>query len=72
MRRLKNIDPDRLAAAHRVLNDDQFITWGMAEVGVTQRAIAHYRKRSKGSVSDMLARARQLVEEELHAAHPHP
>lgn len=61
----KRIDPERYAAAKRVLNEEQLLTWGMAELGISQRAIADYRQRSKGSVSDMLARARRLVEQEV-------
>lgn len=60
-------DPVRFAAARRVLTDTEYLTWAMAERGISHRAIAHFRRVSRGTVADTLARADRKVEEELHA-----
>lgn len=68
----RDIDPERLDTARRVLNDDQYLTWAMAEVGISRQAIADYRRRSKGTINDTIRRARRIVEEALDGTHPQP
>lgn len=73
----RTIDPDKLAAAQRLrdagtLSDDAYLSWCMAEVGITHRDIAFYRERSKGTITEQITRARRLVDQEIHATHPHP
>lgn len=65
----REIDPDRLAAAHRLratgaLTDSAFIVWAMAETGISHRDIAILRHRSKGTITEQLTRARRLIDQE--------
>lgn len=47
-------EPENLALARRTLTDVQFLTWLMAERGLSQRAIAYYRRVSPSTVRDCL------------------
>lgn len=67
---LRTIPAARIAAARAlvqsgVLSAEAYVAWGMAESGISHRAIARERERSKGTVTDQIARARRLVDEEV-------
>lgn len=64
--------PRIAAIAKRVLTDTEYLTWALNQVGVTQRDIAFYRRRSRGTVADTLRRAEEKIEEAQRAAHPYP
>lgn len=57
--------------ARCVLTDTEYLTWAMAQRGVSQRDIAFMRGRSPGTVSDTLARAERKIEEAQRATHTH-
>lgn len=72
MTNLRHIDEDTLAVAQRLLHDGTltesgYLSWAMAEAGVSHRAIADYRQRSKGTVTEQITRARRLIAAELDA-----
>lgn len=59
-------DEARIEAARRALTDTQFLTWAMAERGISHRAIAYFRRVSKGTVTDCLVACDRKIEEALH------
>lgn len=56
-------DEHTFTVARRVLTDTEYLTWAMAQKGISRTAIALYRRVSKGTVNDCLARCRQKIEE---------
>lgn len=66
----RTIDAGKLAAAQRLhaqghLTEGAYLAWCMAEVGITHRDIALLRRRSKGTITEQITRARRLVDNEL-------
>lgn len=59
---------DTIEVAKRVLTDVQFLTWAMAERGISHRAIAYYRGVSKTTVTDCLVTCDRKIEEAMHGA----
>lgn len=68
------IDPDILRAARDVLDDDQMLTWLMWEEGLSEQAIADYRRTTRWQIRQTLDRVATLIEEDMSGAHPdtHP
>lgn len=69
---LRQIDEQTLAVAQRLLREGAltesgYLSWAMAEAGVSHRAIADYRKRSKGTITEQITRARRLIADALDA-----
>lgn len=67
---MTRVDAYTLAIAKRVLTDTEYLTWALHQSGLTQRDIAWYRRRSKGTISDTLRRAETRIEEAKRAEHP--
>lgn len=65
-------DPVDAPLARQVLTDVQYLTWAMAEQGISHRAIAYYRRVSKGTVTDCLREVDRKLEEARHAPHQDP
>lgn len=70
MNDLRQIDERTLTVAQRLLRDGTltesgYLSWAMAEAGVSHRAIADYRQRSKGTITEQITRARRLIAAEL-------
>lgn len=63
------IEPALLKAAAAVLDDDQMLTWLMWEEGLSEQAIADYRRTTRWQVRQTLDRVAALIEEELNGAH---
>ncbi len=59
-------DEARYEVARRVLTDTQYLTWAMAEKGISHRAIAYFRRVSKGTVTDCLVTCERKIEEALN------
>jgi hypothetical protein len=68
------IDPNILRAARDVLTDDQMLTWLMWEEGLSEQAIADYRRTTRWQIRQTLDRVATLIEEDMSGAHPdtHP
>jgi transcriptional regulator len=64
--------PRLVELARSVLTDTEYLTWAMAQRGITQRDIAFMRRRSLGTVSNTLIRAERKIEEAQRAAYPNP
>lgn len=67
---LRTIDERALATAKRLLRDGvltegAYLAWAMAEAGVSHRAIADFRGRSKGTITEQITRARRLIVDAL-------
>lgn len=54
--------PEHVDTARRVLTPTQLLTWEMAERGVSQRAIAYFRRVSPSTVRDCLAACDRAIE----------
>lgn len=65
-------EPSDAPVARQVLTDTQYLTWAMAEQGISHRAIAYYRRVSKGTVTDCLREADRKIEEAKSGAHQDP
>lgn len=57
--------PENLDVAKRVLTEKQFLTWFMAERGISHRGIAYYRRVSKATVTDCLEACDRKIREAL-------
>lgn len=53
--------PRLVALARRVLTDVEYLTWALHQAGLTQRDIAMYRRRSRGTIADTLSRAEDKI-----------
>ena len=56
--------------AKRVLTNVQYLTWFLAQQGMSHRAIAYYRRVSKGTVTSCLEEADRKMEEALRGETP--
>lgn len=44
-----------------MLTDTEYLTWAMHQLGVSQRDIAFWRRRSRGTIADTLTRAEDKI-----------
>jgi uncharacterized protein YpbB len=59
--------PEHADVAREVLTDVQWLTWFMAERGLSHRAIAYHRGVSKATVTDCLEACDRKMREALDA-----
>lgn len=62
-------EPEDAPLARLVLTQTQYLTWAMAEQGVSHRAIAYFRRVSKATVTDCLADVDRKLEEAKRGAY---
>lgn len=62
---MTSLPPENNDIAREVLTDTQYLTWFMAERGISHRGIAYYRRVSKATVTDCLDACDRKIREAL-------